>query len=448
MPSRLTGLCREIVLLLVGCWLISASGLEPVVGPTEFADDDAFLEYVQRQTFNYFWQEVNPENGLIRDRSTPASHCSIAAVGFGLSAINIAVERDWISREAGASRALLTLKTFAALPQGPGTNGYAGYRGWYYHFLDMKTGQRAWRSELSTIDTALLMMGVIDSGLFFDGPSLSEKEIRRLAALLFDRIDWGFMLRTNDLRVSMEWRPERGFSRTGWEGYNEANCLYLLGIGAEKDPLPAESWGGWTAAYRWTNYYGYGFAECPPLFTHHYSHCWIDFRGIADPWMRARRLDYFENSRRATLAQREYAIRNPLRFPNYSSKEWGLTACDGPGTTVGGVRYEAYSARGAPGGFDDGTIAPTAAIASLPFAPEVCLPALRHFYSHYGTNLWTNLGFRDAYNVKAGWWGPDAIGIDQGPIILMIENYRTGAVWKRMRRSPVLQRGLQRADFR
>jgi hypothetical protein len=246
----------------------------------------------------------------------------------------------------------------------------------------------------------------------------------------------------------MEWRPERGHSAGGWIGYNEASCMYLLGLGVPDKPLPSKSWKAWTSGYTWTNYGGYEFATCPPLFTHQYSHVWLDFRGLRDQVMDERNSDYFENSRRATLAQRRYATQNPLRFPNYAVDEWGFTACDGPGKKAGGVAYQAYAARGAPGGLDDGTIAPTAAVASMPFAPEECLAVTKRLYHHYGSRLWTDKGFRDAYNVKADWWGPDVLGIDQGPIVLMIENARSGSVWKRMMKSPVLQRGLARAGFR
>lgn len=423
--------------------------LSPMQGPASFTNDDEFLEHIQRQHFNYFRQEVNPANGLVRDRSSPDSPCSVAAVGFSLSAHNVAVERGWITRGAALDRTLRTLETFARLPQGSQPAGVAGYKGWFYHFLDMKTGLRAWSCELSTIDTTLLMMGILDASLFFDSPTdESEKRVRELARQLVDRVDWQFMLRTNDFLLSMDWRPEHGHSSSAWAGYSEASCMYLLGLGTSNTPLPQQSWDAWTSGFSWTNYGKYAFAVCPPLFTHQYSHVWVDFRARRDKVMRQRGSDYFENSRNATLAQRLYAMKNPLRFPNYAEDEWGLTASDGPGKEIAKVKYEAYSARGAPGGLDDGTIAPTAAVSSMPFAPKECLAATKHFYHAYGARLWTDKGFRDAYNVKAGWWAPDALGIDQGPIILMIENARTGSVWKRMMKSPILQRGLERAGFR
>ncbi len=420
----------------------------PEAGPRSFKSDDAFLDYVERQTFQYFWNEANPQNGLIRDRSRQGSPCSIAAVGFGLSAINVAIERGWIKRTDGAQRVLRTMQTLWSLPEGAAPTGCAGYHGWYYHFLDMDTGLRAPGSELSSMDTALLMMGVIDCGQFFTNPTNQvEGQIRQLSAALFDRIDWRFMLQPHEPVVNMEWSPERGHGPARWVGYNEGLGLYLLGLGCASNTLPADLWDGWTSGYQWRDCYGQGLVAQPPLFTHQYSHVWIDFRGIADAYMRRRRSSYFENSRLATLAQRHYGIQNPLKYPNYGTNEWGFTACDGPERTIDGVWYAGYRARGAPAGFDDGTIAPTAAAGSLPFAPEVCLGALRHLYDTYGARLWTTEGFRDAYNVRAHWFAEDLLGIDQGPIVLMVENHRTGSTWSRMLASPVIQRGLERAGF-
>jgi hypothetical protein len=420
----------------------------PFDGPKTFKNDEAFLDYVQSQTFRFFWDEANPANGLIRDRSASYSPSSVAAVGFGLSAINIGIERGWVTRPEGRARTLITLKTLHDLPQGSSRSGVAGNHGWFYHFLDMNTGLRAGRCELSTIDTTLLMMGVIDAEQFFNDPTNSaEAEIRKLAENLVSRIDWSFMLQSNDDVMSMEWTPEHGYGAARWVGYNEASCLYLLGLGAKSNALPATFWERWTKGYQWTKYHEFNFVTEPSLFTHQYSQVWIDFRGIADNYMRSKGSDYFENSRQATLAQRHYACLNPQGYPNYSTNEWGFTACDGPGKTISGTTYVAYWARGAPNGFEDGTIAPTAAGSSLPFAPEACLAALRHFYDTYQTNLWTTEGFRDAYNVRANWWGSDVIGIDQGPIVLMAENYRTGSTWSRMLNSPIVQRGLQRAGF-
>lgn len=437
-----------VLLLVLTSWTAPAR-LAPETGPCRFASNDAFLDYLQRQTFQFFCNEVNPANGLIRDRSEPAAPCSIAAVGFGLSALNIAIERGWIQRTNGAQQVLKTLQTLWNLPQGNSAGGCAGYHGWFYHFLDMDTGLRARRCELSTIDTALLMMGVIDAGQFFSSPTnAAETRIRHLASALLHRIDWSFMLQTNDPVLAMEWKPETGYGPARWVGYNEASCLYLLGLGVAAEAAPTAQWKAWTSGYQWRKQPGGdSWVAASSLFMHQYSQVWIDFRGIADAYMRSKGSDYFENSRRATLAQRRYALQNPRRYPNYGPDEWGFTACDGPDQTVDGICYAGYAARGAPVGFEDGTIAPTAVAGSLPFAPEFCLPALRHLYDTYSTQLWTSEGFRDAYNVQAHWWAQDTVGIDEGPIVLMLENYRTGSTWTRMLGSPIIQRGLERAGF-
>jgi autotransporter-associated beta strand protein len=436
----------RLVLCLLFAPGLAIAGPAPVLGPTAFASDDAFLDYLEHQTFNFFWVEANPANGLIRDRSEVGSPCSIAAVGFGLSAMNIAVERGWVPRDQARARVLAALETFTSLPQGSGFSGTIGNHGWFYHFLNMNTGLRYASSELSTIDTALLLMGVIDAGLFYNDPTnTDEATIRQLSDGLVNGVDWSFMLDSGN-RVRMAWDPNSGYSGA-WVGFNEGTCLYLLGLGVATNPLPAASWTAWTSGYRWLTYYGYTYVPFPPLFAHQYSQSWIDLRGIADAYMRGKGSDYFGNSRRATLAQQQYAIQNPGHFLNYGATEWGLTACDGPGPSSSCSSCQTYSARGAPAGFDDGTIAPTAAVSSMPFAPEICLPAAHHFYDTYTTNLWTTEGFRDAYNRKAGWWGPDTLGIDEGPIMLLLENYRSGSVWRRMLGSPVIQRGLQRAGF-
>jgi hypothetical protein len=408
-----------------------------------FADDADFLDYLQRACFNYFWYEANPTNGLVRDRSTPTSPCSIAAVGFGLTAIGVGIDHGWITRAQGRERVRLTLQTFWEKTQGVGASGVIGYRGWFYHFLDMNTAARTWTCELSSIDTALLLAGVLSARHYFTEADPDEATIRALADSLFNRVDWDWM-RNGQNSVSMGWKPESGFLSSRWVGYNEGMVLYLLGLGAPTNPLPAASWTSWTSGYQWGTNYGLSFVSFPPLFGHQYSHSWVDFRHMDDAYIRGKGSTYFENSRRATLAQQAYCIANPGRFAGYSSNVWGLTACDGPGT--GG--YAGYNARGAPPAQnDDGTIAPTAVGGSVPFAPEVCVPTLRHFYDQFRTNLWTGYGFRDAFNLAAGWWDPDVLGIDQGPMVLMIENHRTHRVWKRFMQAPEIQRGLARAGF-
>lgn len=405
-----------------------------------FASDDEFLDYVQQVHFDYFWYCANPVNGLVADRSTWNSPCSIAAVGFGLSAICIAIDHHWITRAQGIARVRTTLRTFLDGRQGPEQSGTIGYNGWFYHFLDMNTATRytSFDTELSSIDTAWFLAGVLHAKQYFDGNDPEETEIRTLADAILDRVDWQWMARGGDV-LSMGWQPGRGFLSANWVGYNEAMLLYVLALGAKSNPLPASAWAKWTRGYTWATYYGQSYVPFPPLFGHQYSHCWIDFRHLADEYMNAHNSTYFENSRRATLAQRAYCIANPLRRTGYSSNVWGLTACDGP---------TGYAARGAPPPQnDDGTIAPTAVGGSIVFTPEYCIPTLRYFYHQFRTNIWTAFGFRDAFNLGARWWGPDTLGIDQGPIVLMIENYRCGGVWRLFMRNDEVRRGLERAGF-
>ncbi len=411
--------------------------------PKEFADDDAFLTYLQRANFDYFWYEANPTNGLVPDRNTKTSPCSIAAVGFGLSAITVGIDHGWITREEGRSRIRLTLQTFWDKPQGSTSSGNIGYRGWFYHFLDLRTATRTWSCELSSIDTALFLAGALHAREYFDGPDPEEMAVRSLVDSLLGRVDWQWM-RNGQNTLSMGWQPGSGFLSSRWVGYNEGMVLYLLGLGASTNPLPAASWTAWTSGYAWRTNYGQSYVSFPPLFGHQYSHCWVDFRHVADSYMRSKASTYFENSRRATLAQQAYCIANPGRFLGYNSNVWGITACDGPGT--GGIA--GYNARGAPPAQnDDGTLAPTAVGGSVPFAPEICVPTLRNLYSQFRQKIWTGYGFRDAFNLRINWWDPDTLGLDQGPIVLMIENYRTERIWKRFMKAPEIQRGLELAGF-
>lgn len=403
-----------------------------------FASDDEFLDYIQECNFDYFWYLANPSNGLIPDRSTTTSPCSIAAVGFGLTAIGIGIDHGWIARTQGVARVLTTLSTFLNGPQGPNTAGTIGYKGWFYHFLDMNTGVRSPGSELSSIDTTLLLAGILYAKQYFDGSNKAETTIRTMADAIFNRVDWNWMAQGTNV-VSMGWNPPGSFIPNNWVGYNEGLLLYVLGLGTASNPLPASSWSRWTSGYTWATNYGQAYVPFPPLFGHQYSHCWIDFRHTADAYMNSRNSTYFQNSRRATLAQRAYCIANPLGRIGYSSNVWGLTACDGP---------TGYAARGAPPAEnDDGTIAPTAAGGSMAFTPEFSLPALRHFYTQFRPRIWTAYGFRDAFNLGAQWYGADELGIDQGPIVIMIENYRTQRVWRQFMQDEEVQRGLQRAGF-
>ena len=390
-----------------------------------------------------FWYQANPTNGLVRDRSDPTSASSVAATGFGLTALGVAIDHGWITRAAGRARALATLKTFREGPQGDAVTDTTGYHGWFCHFLDFNTGLRAGTTELSSIDTALLLAGIVYAREYFDGSDLDEVSIRTLADAIIDRVDWAWMENGGDT-LAMGWRPELGFLQARWVGYNQAVILYLVGLGAQASPLPVESWSNWTSGYQWTTSYDRSFIRFPPLFGHQYSHCWVDFRHVADAFMQGQTSTYFENSRRATLVQQAYASDNPKHYSGYGTNVWGFTACDGPGTEG----YFPDIARGAPPEqYDDGTVAPTAVGKSMPFAPEICLPTLRYLYDTYRAAIWTGYGFRDAFNLTANWWGPHVLGIDEGPILIMIENYRSGGVWRTFMRSSIIQRGFERAGF-
>jgi hypothetical protein len=407
--------------------------------PHLFASDDEFLDYLQQASFDYFWYLANPNNGLIPDRTATGAPCSIAAEGFGLTAICVGADHGWISRSQAAARVLTALNTFYLGPQGSGASGMTGYKGWFYHMLDMNTGLRAGTSELSSIDTCLFLAGVIYAKEYFNDTNSTEITIRSTADAIFNRVDWNFMSR-GTAGVALGWQPTTGFTNYGnWIGYNEGMIIYCFGLGTATNPLPPAAWSVWTSGYVWNTYYGQSYVSFPPLFGHEYSHCWIDFRHLNDIYMNNQGATYFENSRRAVLAEISYSGTTP--HTGYSSTIWGITASDGPPPT-------GYTARGLPpAGFDDGTIAPTAAGGSICFTPEYSIPTLKAFYNLYRTNLWTENGFRDAFNPGLGWFDTDEIGIDQGPIVIMIENYRTQRIWQRFMQSPEVQRGLQRAGF-
>ena len=418
-----------------------------VVGQSAFAQPniDHLLDTIQHTAFSFFWNEANPSNGLIRDRAevvgtTDSSiPSSIASVGFGLSAICIGVDHGWVSRADASARVLTTLKTFWNGPQGSG-NGYAGMYGLFYHFLDMTTARRTWDSELSTIDTGLLLAGMIDAKQYFDTSDPTDVSIRAYVDSIYYRMNWDLMRNFHD-GILMGWMPATGFLNYGeWTGYSEASIMYIEGMGSPTYPVDYRGWNKWMQGYQWQTQYGYQYVVFPPLFGHQYSHCWIDFRGIQDTFMRAHGIDYFENSRRATLAQRAYCAANPGGFAGYSDSLWGITASDDPV-----VFYQAHGAP--PAQSDNGTLAPTAPLGSIAFAPDAVIPVIRNLWNNYQSQIWTRYGFRDAFNISRNWWDPQVVGIDEGPIIMMIENYRTGKVWKRFMANPDIQRGLQVAGF-
>lgn len=421
-------------------------------------EHDRMLEHLQWETFEYFLKETNPANGLVADKTRADWPASIAATGLALAAYPIGVERGFCAREEAVARTLTTLRFFWHSPQGEEPDA-TGYRGFYYHFLDMQTGRRAWNCELSTVDSTFLLAGALTAAAYFQQDSEDEQEIRALADKLYARADWQWA-QNGGATLTHGWRPESGFIQYRWEGYDEALLLYVLGLGSPTRPLPEESYAAWLSSYKWKKIYDYEVLYAGPLFIHQLSHIWIDFRGIRDAFMRARGLDYFENSRRATYIQQQYAIRNPHEFAHYGEHCWGITASDGPGPQtlkVDGIErvFFDYLARGAPYGPDDGTVAPWAVVASLPFAPEIVLPTIHHFINEIDLDKAFSYGFKATFNPtypeksgsEYGWVSPYNFGLNQGPIVLMIENYRSGLLWRLMRQCPYIVRGLRRAGF-
>jgi hypothetical protein len=430
--------------------------------------DPLFTDLEQR-TFRFFWETANPKNGLIPDRYPTPSYASIAAVGFGLTAYPIGVERDYISRTDAQQRVLATLRYFAST---------SNEHGFFYHFVDMHSGARASDSEVSTVDTALLLAGMLFCEDYFDSQDPRDVEIRKLTDEIYRRVDWTWA-QPRPPAVALAWTPEAGFSGDDWRGYNEAMLVYLLALGSPTHPIDPQAWSSWTSTYNqhWGTLYDQTYLSFGPAFGNQYTHVWVDFRGIRDAYMREHGLDYFENSRRATYTQRRYAIANPKHWQGYGKNVWGMSASDGPGIArepyLGEDRaFLQYAARGVGLGriVDDGTIAPTAAISSLPFAPEIVLPATLEMYHRFGSSIYSSYGFLDAFNASVhdpasrqgaagngapgdgappnvGWVDPDYVGIDEGPILAMIENYRSDLVWRVMRSDPYLQQGLERAGF-
>ena len=425
------------------------------MSPSSAQED--LLDALQKDGFKYFLEEVNPSNGLVADSTWENGVSSIAAVGFALACYPVGVEHGWMSRQDAVERSLVTLRYFQSSPQGaePGTTGYQGF---YYHFLDLQTGQRSWNSELSTIDTTLLLYGMLTAAQYFEGDVPGERELRGLSDQLYRRVNWNWA-QDDALTVRHGWLPESGFLGYRWQGYDEALLLYLLGLGSQDHPLPKESYNAYTSSYRWDALYGYEVLHAAPLFVHQFPQVWIDFRGVQDEPMRARGLDYFENSRRATYVHQQHAIQNPSGFEGYGEHAWGITASEGPiqGTEPierNGHTFYSYLARGVPGP-DDGTLSPWTTVTALPFAPEIALPAIEYFHKtypqlagSYGLKCSLNPSFRENPETNAGWFSEHYYGINEGPVVLMIENYRSGLIWRLSGLSSYIQKGLKQAGFR
>ena len=468
-PRAVAAAVLFLPLLLAVCRPADRVAPPPALPVQRDAEAEKFLDTLERQTFQWFWDLADPRTFLIPDRAPTKSFSSVAAVGFGLTAYTIGAERGWVTRAEAADRVAKTLRFLVEAPDGDTPRGMTRYRGFFYHFLVMETGERFENVELSTIDTTLLAAGALSCQSYFDREDAVEAQIRADADTLYRRIEWTWAS-PRPPGVSMGWTPEEGFHSYNWKGYDEAMILYVLALGSPTHPIDAAAWPEWTKTYKWGPYYGEEHVNFSPLFGHQYSHVWIDYRGIRDDYMRKKGIDYFENSRRATYSQRAYAARNPGEFAGYGPDVWGLTACDGPldgERTIRGKKrkFAGYAARGASllHVIDDGTLAPTAAASSLPFAPEIVLPALREMTRRWGSHVRNQYGFLDAFNPTlddpsitspqgtivdgVGWFDRDQLGIDQGPIVAMLENYRSELVWKTMRKNPYIVAGLRRAGF-
>jgi hypothetical protein len=398
------------------------------------AADDRFLEDLSRRTFSFFWEQADPGTGIIRDRSRtdgqPASDTaryigSIASVGFGLSGLCIAAERGWQPRSTAIDRAEVTLRWFAEqMPH---------ERGWFFHFVDMRTGAREWKSELSSIDTALLLAGVLTvRGCFADDP-----EVARYADTIYRRVDFQWMLAGDPKLLSHGWRPESGFLSARWARYCELMILYTLAIGSPTHPIPADSWLAWsrpTMTFGAFNYVSWS----DPLFVHQYSHAWIDFRDRREV---STGIDWFGNSVTATRAHKAFMLSLSKEFPGYTDDVWGVTASDSRKGYVawgGPPRHQAI----------DGTVVPAAAAGSLMFAPEITLPALKAMHQRFGERIYGRYGFADAFHPTDGWVNPDVIGIDLGITLLSAENLRSGRVWQWFMQNPEVVSALDRAGVR
>jgi hypothetical protein len=466
--DRRLDLARLVACLVLWLLPLACTSTRPAATTPPAGDVNAFLDDLEERTFRWFWDVTDSTNGLTPDRWPTRSFHSIAATGFALTAYPIGVERGWVTRADAARRTAATLRFLWTARQDTAAAGAIGYKGLFYHFLEPETGTRFKDVELSTVDTALLLAGVLACQSWFDGDTADEATIRALADSLYFRADWRWAS-PRPPRIGHGWTPEAGHLPWDWIGYNEAMLVYVLALGSPTHAPDPGAWDIWLSGYRWGNFLGQEHVGFAPLFGHQYSHAWLDFRGIRDSYMRTKGIDYFENARRATLAQRAYAIANPHAFVGYGPDIWGLTACDGPVNAkleVNGreVQFNTYWARGAT--FDDvrddGTLCPSAAGGSIAFAPEIAIPALIAMKNLWGEHAYGRYGFVDAVNpsfpggvpVQHGvhvpglaWFDTDYLGIDQGPILLMAENHRTGLVWKTMRKNRHIVRGLKAAGF-
>lgn len=458
---------------------------QAVSRPPSRAAQAAFMEDLSRRTFTYFWDTTDTKRCLAPDRWPSNPFSSIAATGFALTAYGVGTERGYITRAAAAERTRDCLKFYWNAPQGPGRDGITGHKGFFYHFLRNDDGTRYRNTELSTVDSSLFLGGALFAQSYFDRADPVEAEIRDLTERIYRRVDWTWAQRNrtgtqarnlaSSHGIAMGWKPERGWEPHDWVAYDEGMLVYVLALGSPTHPVGKDAWDqGWAVPLKqkWGSYQGQHYLQFEPLFGHQYSHVWVDFRGIREPFIASKGVDYFENSRRATLAHRAYGIANPNRWNGYGADTWGWTASDGPIGSRGKLRvngaprdFMTYSARGvsAVRVVDDGTIAPTAAGGSIPFAPKITIRALMAMRDRGDPRLYGRYGFKDSFNPSytfadpgsrsgtvdpiLGWVANDNLGIDQGPILAMLENHRSGLVWRVMRKNPHIVRGLKRIGF-
>lgn len=397
-------------------------------------EDDALLEDLSRRSFRFFWEQADSTTGIIRDRShtdgsppdKPATEVgSIASVGFGLTGLCIAAERGWIPRSQAVERAGRTLRFFAERQE--------QHHGWFFHFVNLRTGAREWQSELSSIDTALLVAGVLTVEQCFQ----DDPDVVRSAESIYRRVDFQWMLAGDPRLLSHGWKPETGFLKARWDRYSELMILYLLGMGSPTHPIPAASWHAWTRPTM--TFAGYRYISAPdPLFVHQYSHAWVDFRGRRES--EPPHTDWWQNSVDATRAHKAFCLSLSKVFSGYSEHIWGITASDS---------RRGYVAWGGPPRHDaiDGSVVPSAAAGSLMLAPDVAVPAVREMRRQYGGTIYGLYGFADAFHPTDGWVNPDVIGINIGITLLSAENLRTGNVWRWFMRNDGIAAAMQAAGL-
>jgi hypothetical protein len=422
---------RRCISLVLIALVLTNAGVAPAFERHKLSRaDDSFLEDLSHRAFSYFWEQANPNTGLVFDRARADASAmdeahrdvaSIAATGFGLTALCIAAERHWVGERDARDRARATLRFFAERA--------ANFHGWFYHWMDARTGERQWNSEVSSIDTALLLAGVLTARQAFR----DHAELVRLATKIFERVDFQWMQNGHPAFLTHGWKPESGFLRSLWNDYSEETMLYLLAIGSQAHSITPRAWQVWRRD--WISYAGYSYlAGAQPLFIHQYSQAWVDYRGRREsqpPYV-----DYFDNSIKATRAHRAFCIDLSKEFPGYSEDIWGITASDSAGGYVawgGPPRDPAI----------DGTVVPSAAGGSLMFTPDICLPALRAMRDKFGERVWGRYGFVDAFNPNTGWVDPDVIGINVGITLLSAENLRSGNVWRWFMRNAEVMRAMR-----